>query len=91
MAERIAIVELEAFTDGLGSRRGYLSVVTESGGRLNVVSPSEPGEASGVARYELQKDSGVNLAKEQKVPFLEVDLDLITQVLAQRAKNIQTS
>jgi hypothetical protein len=80
MAERITRVELKAFTNGCG-RRAILSVVHADGRKLDVASPSEPGEPSGVAKYEFQKNEAVRLAGVNKASLLIIDQDAIAETL----------
>lgn len=84
MAERITKVSLEGYTNVYSYKRGRLTVTMEDGKTFPVESPTEEFESPGTGSYTPQRDRGIELARKNDVPFIEVDLDHIRTIRKER-------
>jgi hypothetical protein len=85
MPERITRVELIAWTDSSGIKRGWVSYTTESGEKVIDVGLSRgPGKINDMVEYESQKDLAIEGARAHNAQFLEIDQDLMARTLSRR-------
>ncbi len=80
MGERVTEVCLEGYTIAGSHKRGQLTVTTEGGKVFPVESPTEEFEPPGTGSYTSQRDRGIELARSNTAPFIEVNLGHIQTI-----------